>query len=82
MDTIFLNSENSKISDPHRLLLNPSDKINLERNDKYVASLKISSYYTWKNTKQSYKNNQLKMSLNYLMDHILYQIFKITLSIS
>ena len=29
MDTIFMNSENSKTSDPHRLLLNLSDKVNL-----------------------------------------------------
>ena len=27
MDTIFMNSENSKRSDPYRLLLNLSDKI-------------------------------------------------------
>ena len=26
MDTIFMNSENSKTSDPHRLLLNLSEK--------------------------------------------------------
>ena len=37
MDTIFMNSENSKTSDPHRLLLNLSDKINLKRSDKCVA---------------------------------------------
>ena len=37
MDTIFMNSENSKTSDPHRILLNFSDKINLNRSDKYVA---------------------------------------------
>ena len=37
MDTIFMNSENSKTSDPHRLLLNLSDKINLKRSDKFVA---------------------------------------------
>ena len=31
-----MNSENSKTSDPHRLLLlNLSDKINLKRSDKY-----------------------------------------------
>ena len=30
MDTIFMNSENSKTSDPHRLLLNLPDKINLK----------------------------------------------------
>ena len=29
MDIIFMNSDNSKISDPHRLLLNISDKINM-----------------------------------------------------
>ena len=37
MDTIFLISGKSKIFDPHRLLLNLSDKINLKRSDKYVA---------------------------------------------
>ena len=30
--------ENSKTSNTHILLLNLSDKINLKRNDKYVAS--------------------------------------------
>ena len=29
MDTIFMNSKNSKISNPHRLLLNLTDKIDL-----------------------------------------------------
>ena len=31
MDTIFMNSENAKTSDPHRLLLNLSYKINLKK---------------------------------------------------
>ena len=31
MDTIFLNSKNSKISDPHRLLLNLTDKNRLKK---------------------------------------------------
>ena len=31
MDTIFMNCENSKTSDPHRLFLNLSVKINLKR---------------------------------------------------
>ena len=35
MDTIFMNFENSKISDPQRLLLNLSDKINLKRSEKW-----------------------------------------------
>ena len=37
MDTIFMNSGNSKSSDPHRLLLNLSYKIDLKGGDKYVA---------------------------------------------
>ena len=36
MDTTFMNTENSKISDRHRLSLNLFDKINWERLDKYV----------------------------------------------
>ena len=37
MNIIFMNSENSRTSDPHRLLFNISDKINLKRSDKDVA---------------------------------------------
>ena len=37
MDTVFMNSKNSKTSNHHRLLLNLSDKINLKGSDKYVA---------------------------------------------
>ena len=48
MDTIFMNSGNSKTPGPHRLLLNLSDKINLKRKDKYVALSNLSIYYTWK----------------------------------
>ena len=48
MDTIFMTSENSKTSVPHRLLLNLTDKINLKRSDKYVALSNISIYETWK----------------------------------
>ena len=61
MDTILTNSKNSKTSDPHRLLLNLSDKLNLKRSDKYVASSNPSICYTWENIK-SYKNNEFKIS--------------------
>ena len=37
MNTIFVNSKNSKTSDCHRVLLNLADKINLKSGDKYVA---------------------------------------------
>ena len=42
MNTIFMNSENGKISDPCRLLLNLSNKINLKRSDKYFAFSNLS----------------------------------------
>ena len=45
MDTIFINSENSKTSDSHRLLLNLTDKVNQKRSGKYVALSNLSIYY-------------------------------------
>ena len=62
MGSIFMNSENSKTHDPHRLLLNLRDKINLKRSDKYVALLDLNIYYTQKNVKKSYKHFKLKIS--------------------
>ena len=83
-----MNSENIKTSDPHTILLNLSDKINLKRRNKYVALSNLSIYYTWKNIKKSYRNNKFQISaptwnanMNYLMDHNVYQIFNIVLSI-
>ena len=45
MYTTFTNSENSKTSNVHILLINLSDKINLKINDKYVALSNFSIYY-------------------------------------
>ena len=88
MDKIFMNPENSKTSDLHRPLLKLSDKIDLKRNDKCVALSNLSIYYAWKIYKSHTKIIDLKyqfqhemINLNYLADHILYQIFKIILSI-
>ena len=41
-----MNSESSKTSDIHRLLLNLFDKTNLKRSDKYDALSNLSIYYT------------------------------------
>ena len=62
MNTLFKNSKNSKTSDPHRLLLNLSDKKDLKIGDKYAALLNLSIFCTWKNIKTSNKNNKLKIS--------------------
>ena len=91
MDAIFMNSKNSKTLEVHRLLLlNLADKMIevIKRSDKYVALSNLSMYYTWKNRKKSYKNNQFKIEvqhgmkrLNNQIDCILCQIFNVILSI-
>ena len=86
MNTIFMNSKNNKTSDPDRLLLNLTDKIDLRRKDKYIILPNLSICYTWKEIKKSYKNLKYQLqhrmkNLNYMMDHILYQIVKIILNI-
>ena len=63
MDATFMNSENSKTSKPHRLLLSLADEISSKKSVKYVALSNLSMYYTWKNIKKSYKNNKFKISV-------------------
>ena len=36
MNTVFMNTKNSETSDPHRVLLNLTDKLNLRNSNKYV----------------------------------------------
>ena len=62
MDTIFMNSENSRTSEYHVLTLKLSDKPDLRRGQKTVALSNLSIYYTWKNIKSSYNNNKCKIS--------------------
>ena len=60
-----MNSENSKTSDPHRIILNLTnkiDKIDLRRKDKYVGLSNLSIYYIWKNVKESYKKKNISAS--------------------
>ena len=79
-----MNPKNSKISDPHRLLLNLSEKIILKGSDKYVALSILNIYNAWKNVKRSYKNNKFKKyqllrgmkNLDDLTNSILYQILR------
>ena len=53
-----MNSENSKTSDPRRLLLNLTEKMDLRRKDKYIALPNLSLYYTWKNIKKLKMNKE------------------------
>ena len=62
MDTIFMNSENSKTSEYHVLGLKLTDKFDLRRGQKTIALTNLSIYYTWKNVRSSYNNNKFKVS--------------------
>ena len=46
MNTIFMNSENSKTYDTYRLVQNLTDKIYLKRSEKHVALSSLGIYYT------------------------------------
>ena len=82
MDTIFMKSENSKISEP---------QLDSRRSTKRIFLSNLSIYYTWKSIK-SLNNNTITINFkneflhgminsNNHMDHILYQILKTVLSI-
>ena len=48
MDTIFMNSENSKTPEPHSLILKLINKLDLRMGKKIIALSNLSIYYTWK----------------------------------
>ena len=62
MDTIFMDSKNTRTSEYHVLVLKLTNKLDLRRGQKTVALSNLSIYYTWKNIKSSYNNNKFKIS--------------------
>ena len=62
MDAIFMNSKNSKTSEPHVLALKLANKLDLRISKKIITLSNLSICYTWKNIKGSYNNNKLKIS--------------------
>ena len=57
MGTIFMNTENSKTNEPHKFLLNLSQRLDLESSNKHVALQNLSIYYAWKNIRKQHKSN-------------------------
>ena len=47
MDTIFLNFENSKTSEPHVLIFKLTDKLDLRRGKKNAALSSLGICFTW-----------------------------------
>ena len=74
METIIINTENSKTNEAHKFRLSLSDKLNLKNPQKNIALGNLSIYYTWKNIGM--------ILLIYLMVFILLQILKIILNLS
>ena len=62
MDTIFMNSENSKTPKSHVLIRKLSNNSDLRISEKIIALSNLSIYYTWKKIKSSYNNNKFKIS--------------------
>ena len=62
MDIIFMNSENSKNSESHVLILKLTNKLDLRIGKKVIVLSNLSIYYTWKNIQTSYNNNKFKIS--------------------
>ena len=61
MDTIFTNTENSKTNEPHKFVLNLLQRLDLRNSNKHVALQNLCIYDKWKNIRQHYKNNELKI---------------------
>ena len=61
MNTVFMSSKNSKISDPHKLLLSLTEKKTWEKRIN-ILPYQILVFTTWKNINKSNKNNRFKLS--------------------
>ena len=57
METFFMNTKNSKTNESHRFKYDFIDKLDLKNPNKNMALGSLSIYYTWKNVKSTYNNN-------------------------
>ena len=62
METFFMNTKNSKTSEPYRFKYDLIDKLDFKNPNENMALANLSIYYTWKNVKSIYKNNKFKIS--------------------
>ena len=87
-----MNTENSKTAESNRFRYSFTNKLNLKNSNTNISLANISIYYTWKNIKSDYKNNEFKIHaptwnetfdlpdgsylINYIQDHFEYIIKK------
>ena len=61
METIFMNTLNSKTNKSHRFFYQFTDKLNLKNPNKNIALANLSINYTRKNIKSEYNNSKFKI---------------------
>ena len=61
MKAIFMNTEKCKIIQPHKFVLNLSQRLDLRSSNKHVALQNLYVYYMWENVRKQYENSKLKI---------------------
>ena len=62
METIFMNTKNSKTNESNKFIYQFTDKLNLKTpSNKNIGLINLSIYYMWKNIKTECKNNKFKI---------------------
>ena len=56
-----MNTGKSKTNEPHKFVLNLSQRLNLRSSNKRILLQNLPIYYTWKNIGKQYKHNKLKI---------------------
>ena len=62
METVYMNTLNSKTNESNRFIYQFTGKLNLKNPNKNMVLANLSIYYTWKNIKSEYKNNKFQIS--------------------
>ena len=62
METISINTLNSKTNESNKFMNQFTDKLNLKNPNKNMALTNLSIYYTSKNIKSEYSNNKFRIS--------------------
>ena len=62
METIFMNTKNSRTNEPRRFKFDLAGKPNFKNPKKNLALINLGIYYTCKNIKTEYNNNKFKVS--------------------
>ena len=62
MERIFINTENSKTTEPHKFKLTLADILNLKDPNENMVLANLGIYHTWEKIKSEQNNNKFKIS--------------------